>query len=282
MSRFALIVAFCLVAACSTTPEERYELRGTVISVDVDRQRVELDHEAIPGYMDAMAMEFRVKDPRMMPALAPGRLVTADLVVAGQSSWIENLVVTSPAGTPGLPSRVEGLTEPIPGAPAPAFALVDHESSQVTLETYRGKAVAVTFIFTRCPLPDACPLMTSNFAAVRRALIARDPALAERVQFVSVSIDPVYDTPAVLARYGRDAAGADGTIPENWAFLTGSPDAVRTMAQAYGLWYEPADGTIQHALRTAVVAPDGRLVKMYRGNDWTVDELARDLADAAR
>jgi protein SCO1/2 len=123
--------------------------------------------------------------------------------------------------------------------------------------------------------------MTSNFAAVRRE-IARDPAYDGRVQLLSVTVDPEYDTPAVLARYAREFAAEDGVVPDDWDFLTGAPEAVRTMASAYGLWYEPADGTIQHSLRTAVIAPDGRLVKVFRGNDWLPEDLARELAAAAR
>jgi protein SCO1/2 len=279
-----LLPTLLALAACSAPPagpEERFELRGTVVSVDADRQRVKLDHEPIPGYMDAMTMEFRVKDARMLPALLPGKLVTADLVVAGGSSWIENIVVSSPAGVPSLPSRVEGATEPTPGAPAPGFALVDHESKPATLERYRGKAVALTFIYTRCPLPDYCPLMTSNFAAVRREL-SRDPKAAARIQLLSITIDPEFDTPEVLARYAREfATDETGRVPENWAFLTGPPDQVREAAHAYGLVFETVSGTIDHSLRTAVIAPDGRLVKVYRGNEWQPEALAAELVRTA-
>jgi protein SCO1 len=279
-----LLPTLLALAACSAPPagpEERYELHGTVVSVDADRQRVKLDHKAIPGYMDAMTMEFRVKDARMLPALTPGKLVTADLVVAAGSSWIENVVVSSPAGAPSLPSRVEGATEPAPGAPAPAFALVDHESKPATLERYRGKAIALTFIYTRCPLPDYCPLMTSNFATVRRE-IARAPEAAARIQLLSITIDPEYDTPEVLARYAREfASDESGRVADNWAFLTGTPDRVREAAHAYGLVYETLSGTIDHSLRTAVIAPDGRLLSVYRGNDWRPSALAAELIRAA-
>jgi protein SCO1/2 len=262
--------------------EQRYELKGTVVSVETDAQRVTIKHDAIPGYMDAMTMPFRVKDGRMMAALQPGRLVTADLVVSGASSWLENIVVSTAPGAPSLPSRVEGATEPTPGQPARGFELIDDLGRPVSLSQYHGKAVALTFIYTRCPLPDYCPLMTENFVAVERALAA-DSVLLASTQLLTISIDPDHDSPAVLHAYAlRFAARSDGTHPPNWAFLTGTSESVRKSAESYGLTYATESGQIIHNLRTAVVAPDGTLVKVYRGNDWKPDELVRDLTDAAK
>jgi protein SCO1/2 len=278
----ALAFGLAAAACAPREPEQRYELRGTIVDVDRDDQRVTIQHEAIPGYMDAMTMPFRVKDARLMVAMAPGRVVSADLVVAGNASWIENVVVTTNPGAPSTPSRVEGATEPTPGARAPDFSLVDENGRAVSLATYRGKAVALTFIYTRCPLPDYCPLMTNNFGEVERAL-AGDEKLAASVALLSISIDPEYDTPAVMRRYARDfAAGPNGDVPKNWSFLTGDAARVRSAAEAYGLIYETEAGQIVHTLRTAVVAPDGTLLKVYRGNDWKAEDLARDLAEAAR
>ncbi len=263
-------------------PEQRYELTGTIVSVDQDRQQVTIRHDEIPGYMEPMTMPFRVKDQRMMVALAPGRSVVADLVVAGKSSWIENIVVGTAAGAPSMPSRIEGATEPVPGEPAPDFALTDQNGAPANLERFRGKAIALTFIYTRCPLPDFCPLMTNNFAAVDDAL-ARDGSLASRSQLLSVSIDPDYDTPTVLREYAKDfATRDDGRISENWAFLTGTSESVRKTAQSYGLAYEPDRDQIIHSLRTAIIGPDGTLRKVYRGNEWVPEEVIRDLAEAVK
>ena len=281
-SMYAVLIVGAVVAGCRPATQERYPLTGTIVAVDVEAQRVTIRHDPIAGYMDAMTMPFHVADVRMMPALEPGRLVNADLVVSGSSSWLENIVVSTAPGPPSLPSRVEGSTEPTPGAPAPDFTLVDEHGKPATLARYAGKAVALTFIYTRCPLPDYCPLMTNNFAAVQAAL-ATDSKLVEATELLSVSIDPEYDTPEVMLEYGRRWAGdADGRIPANWSFLTGKPADVRKMAESYGLVYEVESGQVVHTLRTAVIAPDGRLVHVYRGNEWKPEEVVRDLEEAAR
>jgi protein SCO1/2 len=277
----ALAAAACACSVEPSEPEQRYELTGTIVAVDRDAQKVTVRHDAIPGLMEAMTMPFRVRDGRMMHALEPGRQLSADLVVAGKASWLENLVVTTQAGPPSLPSRVEGSTEPVPGEPAPEFALVDQDGKPASLARFRGKAVALTFIYTRCPLPDYCPLMTNHFAAVSDAL-ATEPPIEDATALVSITVDPEYDTPEVLRGYARaHTAGADGRRATNWEFLTGDASSIRRTAESYGLVYETEGGQVIHTLRTAVIAPDGRLVKVYRGNEWTPDELARDLREAA-
>lgn len=278
-----MCVLVALVVGCGapdSRPEQRYELRGTILEVDQSRQRVTVKHDAIEGFMPAMSMPFRVKDTRFFEALEPGRAITADLVVAGKSSWLENIVVTTTPGPPSLPSLVEGSTEPTPGEPAPPFSLVDENGRTVSLHELRGKAVAMTFIYTRCPVPDYCPLMTDNFSQIARRLDA-NPQLASRTELVSISIDPEYDTPEVLRSYAlKYAADGHGRVPANWTFLTGSPAAIRTVAQSYGLVYERDGDQVVHTLRTAIVAPDGRLVKVYRGNEWKPEEIVDDLTAA--
>ncbi len=282
LSGFVLLVVFgalvCVGGCSQPSAEQRYVLTGTIVDVDVPSQKVTIRHDAIAGYMDAMTMPFRVKDSAMMGALQPGRTVTAELVVADRSSWLENVVVSTAPGTPSLPSRVEGSTEPTPGEPAPDFDLVDQNGKRATLERFRGRAVALTFIYTRCPLPDYCPLMTDNFAHVAEAL-AKDPTIAAKTELLTISIDPDYDTPKVLRQYAARSRGdSDGA---NWDFLTGDPKKVREMAEHYGLLYEIDSDQIVHTLRTAVIAPDGRLIGVHRGNDWKPEELLRELRAAA-
>lgn len=286
MRRYSFGLALAVAAAAALggcdalSPErsERYELRGSVVSVDKERQRVVLAHEEVPGYMPAMTMPFRVKDRWVVDALEPGRQVQADLVVAGGGSWIENVTITTATGEPSAPSMIEGSVEPTQGAPAPPVDLVDHEARRISLADFEGKAVVLTFIYTRCPVPDYCPLMTENFAVAEREMRG-DPRLAGSVQLISVSIDPEFDTPEVMREYARRVAGDErGAIPRNWTFATGSPDEVRKVAQSYGLVYESANGEVVHTLRTALIAPDGSLHRIYRGNEWKPADLLADLA----
>ena len=276
----------CLVAivaiGCGTSAErETYPLEGRVVSVDTDKGRVTIDHAEIPGYMPAMTMPFRVKDQWVLEAVKPGSGIAASLVVEGKGSWLENVVVTSAPGTMGSPSTVEGATEPIVGDPAPAFRLTTHRDREVTLVTLRGSIVVVTFIFSRCPLPDYCPLMTDNFVTIDRAVLA-DPVLAARVRLLSITIDPEFDTPAILRVHAGEVAKIDGRVPENWDFATADPAVIRKVAESYGLVYGKEDGQIVHSMRTALIGPDGRLLKVYRGNEWKPEEVLADVRGALR
>ena len=272
----------CLVvlAGCGVPAErETYPLTGRVVSVDADKRRVTIDHAEIPGYMPAMTMPFRLKDDWVIDAVKPGSGISANLVVEGKASWIENVAVTSAPGTIGAPSMADGATEPIVGEPSPPFALTSHRNRPIALESLKGSAVVVTFIFSRCPLPDYCPLMTDNFVAIDRAVLS-DPALASRVRLVSISIDPEFDTPAILEAHASTVARIDGRVPDNWDFVTGDPALVRKVAESYGLVYGREDDQIVHSLRTALIAPDGRLLKVYRGNEWKPEEIVADLRAA--
>jgi protein SCO1/2 len=158
-----------------------------------------------------------------------------------------------------------------PGNPVPDVRLTDESGTTRAFSDWRGKAIAVTFVYTRCPIPDFCPLMDRQFAAVQRELLA-DAALRDRVALLSVSFDPEYDTPAVLAEHAR-RAGAD---PRVWRFATGDRDAIAGFASRFGVSVirEGADAReITHNLRTAVIGRDGRLIEMLSGNEWTASQL---------
>jgi protein SCO1/2 len=154
--------------------------------------------------------------------------------------------------------------------------LTDHEGKPLALSSWRGSAVAVTFIYTRCPLPQFCPLMDRRFADVQR-IAESDAVLAGKVHLLSVSFDPDHDTPAVLQAHAGKV-GADASL---WRFATAPPATVDTFAAAFGVnVIREQDTTITHNLRTAVVGPDGRVVALYDGNEWTSDQLIADLRRA--
>jgi protein SCO1 len=275
----ALVLALLLPAACrprANGPEERYPIKGKVVSVDKRGSTVSIAHEEIPGYMDAMTMPFDLKDRRLLDQLAEGDRVQAMLVVAGLRSWLEEVVVTRETVDPSSPGKPETWVEPKPGDEVPDFKLTDQNGKSFTFHRYRGRIVVLTFIYTRCPLPDYCPLMTDNFAAIEKAL-KPEPESKPTTHLLSITVDPEYDTPKVLSEYAARHSTGSGY----WDFATGAKDDVKRVATYFGMQYWREGDQVIHGLRTAIVGPDGRLLKLYRGNEWSPDEIVRELRNIA-
>ena len=262
------------VVACSRG--RAYELRGQVVSVDSARQEVTVKHEDIRGFMPGMTMPFRVRDRALLAERTPGELIRATLVVGTnevhladiQRTGFAPLVDVSPAPT----AKFDFVQ---PGEQVPDEPLIDQTGSPVRLSQWRKKVIVVTFIYTRCPLPDFCPLMDRNFAAVQK-LAAQDPGLKDRVQLLSVSFDPDYDTPAVLAAHA-ERMGAD---TRSWSFAAGERAPVERFASRLGVSVirdEKTPQQIGHNLRTAIVDEEGKLVQVFSGKDWTPTDLVAAL-----
>jgi protein SCO1/2 len=229
--------------------------------------------------MAAMTMPFLVKDDWVLGVARPGDDISATLVIDGKKSWLENAVITeeSEAGSAASAASPEGGLEPKAGDQIPDFPLTNQDSSRIHLGQYRGEAVVLTFIYTRCPLPDFCPLMSSNLAEVDKEL-QKDPALYAKTHLLSVTIDPDFDTSDVLQKYGKGYTKDTGrTGFDHWDFATGSKDEIKSIAEYFGLRYWNDGDQIVHSLRTAVISPDGKLVKLYRGNDWKPASIVNDL-----
>ena len=263
----------------SSANEKRYPLKGKVVAVDKTDRTATISHEDIPGYMPGMTMPFKIKNDADLEMLKPGDEVIATLVVDDLSSWIEITAIVE-GGSPLTPTTaVPG--EPKPGDEIPDFGLVNQDGKRVRMSQYKGEAIALTFVYTRCPQPDQCTLMSTNFAAIDRQLQAQPDAYA-KTHLLTISFDPDYDTPKVMRSYGASHSGrySDETF-QHWEFLTGSQDEVKGIAQFFGLRYfhdtESADEQVIHSLRTAVIGPDGKLVKLYRGNEWKPSEIVSDL-----
>jgi protein SCO1/2 len=160
----------------------------------------------------------------------------------------------------------------------PDVSLVDQDGRPLRLADLRGKALAVTFVYTRCPLPDFCPLMMRNFAAAQ-AMLAKDPALAARAHLLTVSFDTKHDTPDVLRAFGAPFQKT-ATPFTHWTLATGKEDAIRALGGALELDYLEETRSFTHNLRTAVVDPRGRLRRLFRGNDWKPEELVAELKAA--
>lgn len=279
-SAFALTLFVTFAAAFASCagkhPEEhRYDLKGKVVSVDRVKGVVTIDHEDIVGYMPAMQMPFPLHEPDALKEIDSGDMIQTTLVVTDDAYWLENPFITKgqPGGSNPATSAV-GL-EPQPGSEVPDVKLINQDGKPISVGRFKGRALVVTFIYTRCPMPDQCPLMSANFAQLN-AEIEKDAALRQKTHLLSVTLDPEHDKPEVLRAYGATYAGGKF---DNWDFATGDSEEIRRLAQSFGLMYKAENGQLIHSLRTAIVTPDGKLYKIYRGNEWKSDEVLRDLKE---
>ncbi len=277
---FALLVAGCRGPAF-VPGSKRYPLKGQVVSVDVLERKISIAHEDIEGFMPAMTMPFVVleKDRAILGTVSPGDQITATLVAPDTRYWIEEIVVIRRGvPDPKAPTRPEAH-EPRPGDVVPEVALVNQDGRAFHLSDFRGKAIGLTFIFTRCPLPDFCPLMMKSFADTQ-ALLATDPSLAASTRLVSVSFDTRHDTPSVLRAYGMPFQKISPPFT-HWLLASGTDQAIRTLGHSLGLDYAEDAGGFAHNLRTAVIDRDGTLFRLYRGGEWRPAELVADLRAAS-
>ncbi len=265
-----LLVLAGMFAACRRN-EKRYDLKGKVVMVEKEKHLVTISHEDVAGLMPAMTMPFTVPNQADLDFLAPEDQVTATLVVDGSQSWLENLFVTRTSGNASVPLP----TEAKPGDEVPNVTLRNQDGKEIRLHNYRGKALLLTFIYTRCPLPEYCTLMSNNFAQVDRQL-QQNPEVYARTHLLSISIDPKFDTPQVLRSYG--AAHTERYEDEtfaHWEFASG--DQVKDLAQFFGLRYFTENDQIMHGLRTVIIAPDGKVAKIYSDNTWKPEDVANEL-----
>ncbi len=271
IAAIAVIGACFFISGCEQTPEQRFDLRGEVIGVDRNRQQVILAHEEIEGYMDAMTMPFRVGDGWAMSVLSPGQKIEATLVVRGDRSWIEGLRITQKGSGSGSAIVSSG---PEIGAEIPDFQLTNQNGERIHLGLYRGRPLLLTFIYTRCPLPDYCPLMSRRFAEIHASLKS-SAGHDRKPHLISISFDTEFDTPAVLRNYAERYMNPVDS--EGWEFATGSRDEVREITGYFGLSYRQESDQIIHSLVTALIGPDGRLEHLYHGNEWTPAQVLADL-----
>ena len=280
-----LLVSFVVFSACSRgEPARQYDLRGQIIAIGKSPYNGETEmtvkHEDIPGFMPAMTMAYFAKAGTPPDIAKPGDLFTATLVVQGGSMHVENIRVKGKAALPPDAKPIKIMAVMGPGDEVPDDVLQDQTGAARKLSDWRGQAVAVTFVYTRCPVPDFCPLMDRRFSDLQRAVKA-DPALRDRIHLASISFDPAHDTAPVIEAHAR-ARGAD---PRLWSYLTGAPEVIERLTSRFGVSTIPETGsaeTISHNLRTAVIDPRGRLIKVYSGNEWTTDALLADLTEALR
>jgi protein SCO1/2 len=275
---FALVLALAAVTSCRQAPPARqFELVGQILAVNPERNEVTIKHQDIKGFMPGMTMPFTVQDPALLRDRQPGDLVTATLVVEEVKAYLSTLTKTGHQDVPEAPATPASRELKI-GEAVEDSAFLNQDGALASLRELRGHRVAMTFVYTRCPLPEFCPLMDRHFVSIQKTL-ATDPAMAD-VRLVTVTIDPAYDTPAVLKAHAA-RLGAD---PKVWSFLTPEPAGAAAFFEQFGLLVEregDGPGDITHNLRTLVIDPDGRLASIRTGNDWTPAQLIADLRATA-
>ncbi len=275
------------LAAASSEPaavkRQIYQVRGVVQELKPDGKTVCIRHDEIPGYMPAMTMPFEVRDTTELAGLKAGDTVSFRMVVTDDDGWIEQvkkLTVTAKTGAPTTgPFRLVRDVEPLKvGDPLPDYAFTNQFGQPVSLGQFRGQALAITFLFTRCPYPTFCPLMANNFEKAQQQLLTMRGG-PTNWHLLTLSFDPDYDTPTRLKAYGEQ----HGCDPKHWTFATGQLIDITALTEQFGMYFwRDATGGISHNLRTVVVDARGRVRKIIPENQWKPDELVAEIVKAAR
>ncbi len=276
-----LASTFIVIAAVQASAvRSRYAASGLVVDVDRPHQTVVISHGRIPGYMDAMVMPFHFRPP-LPAAVQAGDEVDFTLAVDKTSSWVEQVRVVkfeSAERDPLQASRLKLLESVMgksgsgrpstiaAGQAVPDFTLTDQSGVPVRLSQFVGKVVAIDFVYTRCPLPDYCFRMSNNFARLQKRF---GPRLGGDLILLTVTFDPVHDTPEILAGYAK-IWNADLRA---WHFLTGAPADVQRVSSMFGAGAWTDEGLLTHSLHTALIGREGKLAANLEGNRYTAAQL---------
>lgn len=292
-----LILALCLATGChqssntgatsgvakSVTQQKTFAIRGTVVSTDATS--VMLDAESVPGFMEAMTMQYKLKDPSVVSELHPGDRITATIVADEDEGGFHNVVldkiVVIAQARPDYKPAVQ-YHVPTPGDEVPNFKLLNQSNRTIDLAQFKGKAVLITFIYTRCPLADFCPRMSHNFADIDKALAA-DPALYTKTHLISISFDPAYDTPKVLRSYGGAYTGQYTNEKfTHWDFAAPSEKELPAITQFFNVGVTLGDNkSLNHSLSTVLIGKDGKIAEWFPTNEWKPADVLTAIKKAA-
>ena len=264
-----LFACLCFVLCSCGKSERHYDFNGRVVSKVPATHTLVVDHESIPGFMSAMTMPYPVAVNVDLGGVETGDQITARVVVNKDGDY--ELTKVAVTDSSHRQEEVKETRQLFPGEEIPDVELVNQDGKKIRLSDFRGKTVLLTFIYTRCPMPTFCPRLSSLFAAVEKEL-GKDPKEYSRTQLISVSIDPKFDTPPVLRKYGLAYLGEDEKRFEHWSFTVPTPENLKKLAQAFALIYEEEDNQIAHSMSTVLIGPGGRLIKEWNVSDWTSAE----------
>lgn len=275
-SQVLLFLLLLVLAGCRNS-SKHYTLNGQVLAKDELTKRITLSNEDIPGFMPAMTMSYAVKDPLGLHEIEPGDRITADVIVQGNNDWLEHVTVTDRSEQDRLTA-----TQPhelLPGELVPDVPLINQDGRTLHLSDFRGKVVLLTFIYTRCPFPTFCPLITSQFARIHEVL-AQNPSIYQRTVLVSVSLDPSYDTPPILRKYGLTYLRGNASGFAQWDFVSTKPTDLERLASAFSLTYYQQNNVIVHSMNTILLSPDGTVKQTWPGSNWTPSEVIMAIKNA--
>ena len=264
---FYVISCVITIALMSSCAPKRYFGRAIVLQVNQQDKMVTLSHEPIPNFMDAMVMPFSVRDSELLAGVQRGQRVHFRLAVDKKVAYLEHLRIVSAAPVDPSTWQSAPLSQVVKlGEPIPDFELTDHRGTRVSMSQFRGKVVAVNFIYTRCPLPDYCPRMTNNFTALRDRFARQ---VGTQLVLLTLTFDPQYDTAEVLRNYAKSYR----TEVPGWYFLTGDWQEIARVCGLFGVEFWPDEGMITHNLQTGLIDREGRLAANVEGKDYSPKQL---------
>jgi protein SCO1 len=274
----ALTLLGCGRATNRDEGTEHYTTRGVVRGFSPDRSTIEIQHENIPGFMPSMTMPFVARDLKEIANLKTGDAISFRMTVTQRDFWIDNVKkvrredvdVSEPKLTPAIFTQSDGRLKE--GDTMPLVSLTNQNGEPISLNTLRGRPLILTFVFTRCPLPNFCPLVSNNFEELQMAIKTASSALA-KTRLLSITLDPGFDTPEVLKAY----AGYHHADPQIWSFATGDEKEIDVLTRAFSVYRQTEGGTISHGLATALIDKDGKIAKLWRGNAWKPDEVIQEV-----
>ena len=271
LQRLITVVCLGILLSGCQSKTKHFDLKGQVLDKKSGTNEITVKHEDIPGFMSAMTMSYSVKDRDGFRQVEPGDVIAADVITAknGNEYWLENIRITDASGRKTIkPGTVHRLDI---GERVPDLSLVNQDGKSFRLDDFKGKAVLITFIYTRCPMPTFCPRLSGQFAKIQDDL-AKTPIDFAKTHLVTISFDPKYDTPPVLRKYGLAYLDNDPAGFSHWDFASAKEGDLRKIADAFGLEYFEEDNQIAHSMVIVLMSPEGTVAK-YWSTEWTTVEL---------
>ena len=274
-----ILASVWIIAATHAWAVEHHSAQGILLEVHPNNHRIVVSCDPIPGYMAAMVMPFTVRGPEDLKTFAPGASIRFNMVETKGAAYAEHLQVVPITNFEAEPMEAGRLTllhktlDPSAaakvvgvGQPVPDFALIDQAQKTTHLAQFKGKVIALTFTYSRCPNPNYCFRLSNNLSQVERrfrALAGKDLIL------ITIVIDPDQDRGKALERY----AGTWKADPAAWRFLTGTLEEVQNVAALFGMNFWSSEGFLTHSFHTVVIDRDGKLAANIEGNQFSATQL---------